>query len=72
MLLRRAASGSISAHRPTREFVGAPVEISCGWTTRQGGERTSLEDLVAQSDWAMLESRHDRQATFGLFPDDGA
>jgi len=55
----------------TREFVGAPVEISCGWTTRQGGERTSLEDLVAQSDWAMLESRNDRQATFGLFSDDG-
>ena len=55
----------------TREFVGAPVEISCGWTTRQGGERTSLEDLVAQSDWAMLESRDDRQAAFGLFPDAG-
>jgi diguanylate cyclase (GGDEF)-like protein/PAS domain S-box-containing protein len=50
----------------TREFVGAPVEIRCGWTTRQGGEPTSLEDLVARSDWAMLESREDRQATFGL------
>jgi diguanylate cyclase (GGDEF)-like protein/PAS domain S-box-containing protein len=72
---RAAAPGRIREHLgapATREFVGAPVEISCGWTTRQGGERTSLEELVAQSDWAMLESRHDRQATFGLFPDDGA
>jgi diguanylate cyclase (GGDEF)-like protein/PAS domain S-box-containing protein len=51
----------------TREFVGAPVEVHCGWTTRQGGERTSLEDLVDRSDWAMLESREDRQASFGLF-----
>jgi diguanylate cyclase (GGDEF)-like protein/PAS domain S-box-containing protein len=50
----------------TREFVGAPVEVRCGWTTRLGGERTSLEDLVARSDWAMLESREDGQATFGL------
>jgi diguanylate cyclase (GGDEF)-like protein/PAS domain S-box-containing protein len=50
----------------TREFVGAPVEISCGWTTRQAGEPTSLEDLMERSDWAMLESRDDRQATFGL------
>ena len=50
----------------TREFVGAPVEICCGWTTRQVGEHTSLEDLVARSDWAMLESREGRQAGFGL------
>ena len=48
----------------TREFVGAAVEVCCGWTTRQGGERTSLEDLMARSDWAMLESREGRQATF--------
>jgi diguanylate cyclase (GGDEF)-like protein/PAS domain S-box-containing protein len=39
--------------------------LSCGWTTRQSGERTSLEDLIARSDWAMLESREGRRATFG-------
>jgi diguanylate cyclase (GGDEF)-like protein/PAS domain S-box-containing protein len=49
----------------TREFVGGPVEICCGWTTRQSGEPTSLEDLMARSDWAMLESREGRRATFG-------
>jgi diguanylate cyclase (GGDEF)-like protein/PAS domain S-box-containing protein len=49
----------------TRAFVGAPVEVCCGWTTRPGGDRTSLEDLVARSDWAMLESREGRQAAFG-------
>ena len=54
----------------TRQFVGAPVEVCCGWTTRQGGERTSLEDLMARSDWAMLESREGRRATFG--PGSGA
>ena len=50
----------------TREFVGAPVEVCCGWTTRQGGERTSLEELMERSDWAMLESREDDQAAFGF------
>jgi diguanylate cyclase (GGDEF)-like protein/PAS domain S-box-containing protein len=49
----------------TRAFVGAPVEICCGWTTRAGGDDTSLEDLVARSDWAMLESREGRTAAFG-------
>ncbi len=49
----------------TRAFVGAAVEVCCGWTTRPGGERTSLEDLMARSDWAMLESREGRQAAFG-------
>jgi diguanylate cyclase (GGDEF)-like protein/PAS domain S-box-containing protein len=49
----------------TREFVGAPVEVCCGWTTRPGGDRMSLEELVARSDWAMLESRDGRQAAFG-------
>ncbi len=52
----------------TREFVGATVEVCCGWTTRQAGERTSLEDLMARSDWAMLESREGRQATFTSVP----
>src|SRR5580692_240344 len=51
----------------TREFVGAPVEVCYGWTTRQAGEHTSLEDLVARSDWAMLESRDGRQEGFGPF-----
>ncbi len=51
----------------TRAFVGAPVEVCCGWTTRPGGDRTSLEDLIARSDWAMLESRAGRQADFGPF-----
>ncbi|MFZ0250026.1 MAG: diguanylate cyclase [Acidimicrobiales bacterium] len=46
----------------TRAFVGAAVEIYCGWTTRQGGDRTSLEELMARSDWAMVESREGRQA----------
>ncbi len=47
----------------TRQFVGAAVEVCCGWTTRQAGERTSLEDLMARSDWAMLESREGRQGS---------
>jgi len=63
-----AVTGRIHGHlsaRATREFVGAPIEVCCGWTTRQSGERTSLEDLIARSDWAMLESREGRRATFG-------
>jgi diguanylate cyclase (GGDEF)-like protein/PAS domain S-box-containing protein len=52
----------------TTEFVGAAVEVCCGWTTRQVGDRTSLEDLVARSDWAMLESREGRQATWEPLP----
>jgi diguanylate cyclase (GGDEF)-like protein/PAS domain S-box-containing protein len=47
----------------TTEFVGGAVEVCCGWTTRQVGDRTSLEELVARSDWAMLESREARQPT---------
>jgi diguanylate cyclase (GGDEF)-like protein/PAS domain S-box-containing protein len=47
----------------TREFVGAPVEVCCGWTTRPSGDRMSLEELVARSDWAMLESREGRRAS---------
>jgi len=63
-----ALTGRIRDHlgaTETRAFVGAAVDVCCGWTTRQGGERTSLEDLVARSDWAMLESREGRQAAFG-------
>ena len=60
-----AVTARIRAHLgapETREFVGGPVDICCGWTTRRSGERTSLEDLVARSDWAMLESREARRA----------
>ncbi len=49
----------------TRAFVGAPVEVCCGWTTRPAGDRMSLEDLMARSDWAMLESRGGRRAALG-------
>ncbi len=68
-----AVTGRIRGHLSapaTRQFVGAPIEVCCGWTTRQSGERTSLEDLIARSDWAMLESREGRRATFG--PGSGA
>jgi diguanylate cyclase (GGDEF)-like protein/PAS domain S-box-containing protein len=46
----------------TTEFVGAEVRVSFGWTTRQAGDRTSLEELVARSDWAMLEAKEARDA----------
>ena len=46
----------------TAEFVGAEVRVSFGWTTRPAGDRSSLEDLVARSDWAMLEAREARAA----------
>jgi diguanylate cyclase (GGDEF)-like protein/PAS domain S-box-containing protein len=46
----------------TRAFVGAAVDVCCGWTTRPGGDRMSLEELMARSDWAMLESRDGRTA----------
>ncbi len=46
----------------TTEFVGAAVRVSFGWTTRPGGDRSSLEELVARSDWAMLEAKEAREA----------
>ena len=55
----------------TLAFVGAAVEVWCGWTTRPAGDHVSLEDLLARSDWAMLESRDARRATSG-FPVAGA
>lgn len=58
------ATGRIREHLgapETRAFVGATVDISCGWTTRQGGDRTSLEELMDRSDWAMLEARESGQ-----------
>ena len=65
---RAAVTGRIRGHlsaAATREIVGAPIEVCCGWTTRQSGDRSSLEELIARSDWAMLESREGRLATFG-------
>ncbi len=41
----------------TAAFVGGTVEVSFGWTTRQAGDRSSLTDLVARSDRAMLEAK---------------
>ncbi len=61
-----ALTARIRAHLgapETRQFVGGAVEVCCGWTTRQAGDRISLEDLVARSDWAMLESREARRAS---------
>ena len=52
-----------SSSPETTAFVGGPVEVAFGWTTRRRGDRTSLEDLVARSDWAMLEARDGRRAT---------
>jgi diguanylate cyclase (GGDEF)-like protein/PAS domain S-box-containing protein len=46
----------------TTEFVGAPVELSFGWTTRPAGTRYTLDELVARSDRAMLEARDARVA----------
>ncbi len=46
----------------TTQFVGAPVEVSFGWTTRPVGTRFTLEELVARSDRAMLEARDARVA----------
>ncbi len=36
----------------TTAFVGAPVDVAFGWTTRQAGERASLEELIARADRA--------------------
>jgi diguanylate cyclase (GGDEF)-like protein len=60
-----AIAGRIRHHLAapgTTEFVGAEVRVSFGWTTRQVGDRSSLEELVARSDWAMLEAREAREA----------
>ncbi len=46
----------------TAEFVGGPVTVSFGWATRLPGDRTSLEDLMARADWAMLEARDAQEA----------
>ena len=46
----------------TTEFVGAPIEVSFGWTTRPAGTRFTLDELVARSDRAMLEAHDARVA----------
>ncbi len=46
----------------TTEFVGAPVDVSFGWTTRPAGTRFTLDEMVARSDRAMLEARDARRA----------
>ncbi len=51
----------------TMAFVGAAPEVCCGWTTRQAGDRSSLEELMARSDWAMLEAREARRAASAPF-----
>jgi diguanylate cyclase (GGDEF)-like protein/PAS domain S-box-containing protein len=58
-----AVTGRILDHvgsPETIEFVGGPVELAFGWTTRPVGDPSSLEELVARSDWAMLEARDAR------------
>ena len=54
-----AVAGRIRGHLGSPEtvaFVGAAVEVAFGWTTRPAGDRSSLEELVARSDRAMLEA----------------
>ena len=77
LVLTRAPRRSPSAPRVTgrirehlgapgpRRFVGAPVEICCGWTTAPGRRAHLARGPGGPSDWAMLESREDRQAAFG-------
>jgi diguanylate cyclase (GGDEF)-like protein/PAS domain S-box-containing protein len=57
---RTAIAGRITDHLDapeTASLVGAGVDVAFGWALRQPGERSSLEDLMARSDWAMLEAR---------------
>ena len=46
----------------TTEYVGATVGVCLGWTTRQPDDCVPLAELVARSDWAMLEAREARLA----------
>jgi diguanylate cyclase (GGDEF)-like protein/PAS domain S-box-containing protein len=60
-----ATTARIQRHLATAdtvEFVGAEVRVSFGWTTRPAGDHASLGELVARSDWAMLEAREARNA----------
>ncbi len=57
-------TGRIEEHLASPEtvdFVGAEVEAWLGWTTRRSGDGGSLEELLARSDWAMLEARDARR-----------
>ena len=44
----------------TTEYVGATVGVCLGWTTRRPDDCAPLAELVARSDWAMLEAREAR------------
>jgi diguanylate cyclase (GGDEF)-like protein/PAS domain S-box-containing protein len=60
-----AITGRVRDHLAAAEttaVVGAPVEVSFGWTMRRAGDRSSLEELMTRSDWAMLEARDARRA----------
>jgi diguanylate cyclase (GGDEF)-like protein/PAS domain S-box-containing protein len=79
LMLDEADAGTISgrvqdhlAAPETTAFVGAPVEVSFGWTARPAGDRSSLEDLIARADWAMLEGREAGRATAGQGSDPGS
>jgi diguanylate cyclase (GGDEF)-like protein/PAS domain S-box-containing protein len=41
----------------TLAFVGEPVDLALGWTTRHPGDTTAIEDLVDQSDRARRTTR---------------
>lgn len=59
-----AVTGRVREHLASPEtaaFVGGVVETAFGWTTRPAGDRSTLEELVARSDWAMLEARDARR-----------
>ncbi len=66
------ATNSIRRHLSapeTTEYIGSQVAVAFGWATRKPGDRTSLEDLVALSEWAMLEARDaKREAGGGPLP----
>ena len=64
-----AVAGRIRGHLDSPEtaaFVGGAVEVAFGWTTRPADDRSSLEELVARSDRAMLEARDARRTGAGL------
>ena len=57
-----AARAGVSFQTASKVLNGGDVRVSFGWTTRVAGDRSSLEELVARSDWAMLEAREVRRA----------
>lgn len=57
--------GAHLADPGTVAYVGGPVGVSFGWTTREAGDRATLAELVARSDRAMLDAKEARQAARG-------